>query len=225
MRLRDNGVTVVYRKAGKDLSIDADYCLNCIPLHIMTGIENNFPADYQQGMAAVTRGKLFKIAFQAKERFWEHEGIYGGISWTTQDIQQLWYPAHGIMKPKGVLLGAYTFSAEMGDKFSAMTPAERLEAGMAQGERIHPEFRKYVEKGLSVPWQNMNHLRGCAATWDDAARAQWFARLQAPEGNHYFIGDQISYEAGWQEAAIHSAYHAMADIDARVRSTFVTAAA
>jgi monoamine oxidase len=32
------------------------------------------------------------------------------------------------------------------------------------------------------------------------------------------IGDQISYEAGWQEGAIHSAYRAIADIDRRVRA-------
>lgn len=36
-------------------------------------------------------------------------------------------------------------------------------------------------------------------------------------GAHYLIGDQISYHPGWQEGAIHSAFHAIADIDQRVR--------
>jgi monoamine oxidase len=31
------------------------------------------------------------------------------------------------------------------------------------------------------------------------------------------IGDQLSYHSGWQEGAIHSAFHAIADIDKRVR--------
>jgi monoamine oxidase len=63
----------------------------------------------------------------------------------------------------------------------------------------------------------MNHMLGCSARWDDSVRAQWFDRLQAPVGRHYLIGDQLSYHSGWQEGAIHSAYHAIADIDKRER--------
>ena len=47
---------------------------------------------------------------------------------------------------------------------------------------------------------------------------QWFKKLQAPVGAHYLIGDQVSYHPGWQEGAIASAHHAIADIDARVRA-------
>ena len=82
----------------------ADYVLNCIPMHLLAGIEHNFPKEYAAGFTAIPRGKLFKIGLQMKERFWEREGIYGGISWTLQDIQQIWYPAHGIHRKKGVML-------------------------------------------------------------------------------------------------------------------------
>jgi len=225
VQLKDHGVRIGYVSGGHRRSLDADYCLNCIPSHILVKLEHNFPADYAAGLAAIQRGKLFKIGFQAKERFWERENIYGGISWTAQDIQQIWYPAHGLLGAKGVILGAYTFSAEMGDKFSAMTHAERLQAGIAQGEKLHPGYGGWVEHGVSIPWQKMNHMLGCAAAWDDATRAQYFQRLQAPEGNHYMIGDQISYEAGWQEGAIHSAFHALADIDRRERASRTASAA
>ena len=36
-------------------------------------------------------------------------------------------------------------------------------------------------------------------------------------GNHYLMGDQVSYHPGWQEGAMASAHHAIADIDARER--------
>ena len=69
-----------------------------------------------------------KIAFQAERRFWElDEAIYGGISWTTRDITQVWYPSAGIHQRKGILVGAYIWSDELGEKFAAMPPAARLE--------------------------------------------------------------------------------------------------
>src|SRR6201999_452985 len=86
VQLTERGVRVVYQAGGRRSVIEADYCLNCIPVHIMSGIDNNFPSDYAAGLAAVPRGKLTKIGIQMKERFWEKEGIYGGISWTAQDI-------------------------------------------------------------------------------------------------------------------------------------------
>ena len=76
--------------------MQADYYLNCIPMQLLAGIENNFPPEYSSGFTAVQRGKLFKIGLQMKERFWERERRHGGISWTMQDITQVWYPAHGI---------------------------------------------------------------------------------------------------------------------------------
>lgn len=224
IRVKERGVDVTYRHDGKMVKTSADYVLNCIPMHLLAGIEHNFPADYAAGFTAVPRGKLFKIGFQMKERFWEKEGIYGGISWTTQDITQIWYPPHGINRKKGVVLGAYTFTPEAGEKFARLAPADRLELAIQQGSKIHPDYRSYVENGVSIAWHQMNHMLGCAAQWDEALFAQWFRKLQTPVGNHYLIGDQVSYHPGWQEGAMASAHHAIADIDQRVRATQVVAA-
>ena len=183
-------------------------------MHLLAGIEHNFPTEYAAGFTAMPRGKLFKIGLQMKERFWEREGIYGGISWTLQDIQQIWYPAHGIHRQKGVVLGAYTFDPNAGEKFARLPPAERIELAIQQGEKIHPGYGSHVESGVSIAWHQMNHMLGCAAQWDEALFKQWFKRLQAPVGSHYLIGDQVSYHPGWQEGAIASAHHAIADIDA-----------
>ncbi|MFL6619009.1 MAG: NAD(P)/FAD-dependent oxidoreductase [Povalibacter sp.] len=219
IRVKPKGVDVTYRRDGEMVTTSADYCLTCIPMHLLAGIDHNFPKEYAAGFTSIPRGKLFKIGFQMKERFWEREGIYGGISWTLQDIQQLWYPAHGINHKKGVMLGAYTFSPDAGEKFARLAPADRLELAMQQGEKIHPDYRKYVESGVSIAWHQMNHMLGCAAQWDESLFNQWFRTLQTPVGNHYLIGDQVSYHPGWQEGAMASAHHAIADIDARVRAT------
>lgn len=217
VRLTASGVDVVFRHKGRRTQLQADYCLNSIPMQLLAGIDHNFSPEYAGGFTAIKRGKLFKIGLQMKERFWEREGIYGGISWTMQDIVQMWYPAHGIHRQKGVMLGAYTFDDDSGEKFARLTPAQRVALAIQQGEKLHPGYGSYVESGVSIPWHCMNHMLGCSARWDESTREQWFKRLQAPVGGHYLIGDQLSYHSGWQEGAIHSAFHAIADIDKRVR--------
>jgi monoamine oxidase len=222
--LDKGGVEVTYRRDGEYTTVKADYVLNCIPMHLLAGIEHNFPKETAAGFLAVPRGKLFKIGLQMKERFWEKEGIYGGISWTTQNIQQIWYPAHGIHRKKGVVLAAYTFDPNSGEKFARLPPAERIKLAIEQGSKIHPDYGKYVETGVTVAWHQMNHMLGCAAQWDEALFKQWFKKLQAPVGSHYLMGDQVSYHPGWQEGAIASAHHAIADIDARERGGMTVAA-
>jgi monoamine oxidase len=216
IQVLERGVEVTYRRDGAYLKARADYVLNCIPMHLLAGIEHNFPKSYAAGFTAVPRGKLFKIGLQMKERFWEREGIFGGISWTMQDIQQIWYPAHGIHRPKGVVLAAYTFDPAAGEKFARLPPAERIRLAVEQGSKVHPDYGRFVENGVTIAWHQMNHMLGCAAQWDEALFKQWFSTLQAPVGGHYLIGDQVSYHPGWQEGAIASAHHAIADIDRRV---------
>ena len=217
--LREESVEVVYRGLSGREKLTADFCLNSIPFQLMAGIQNNFPADYAQVLTAVPRGKLFKIGFQMRERFWEREQVYGGISWTTQDITQVWYPCHGIHRRKGVVLGAYVFGGGASDRFERLSPAQRLEAAIDQGEKLHPGlYRKNVETGVSVPWHRMNHMLGCASEWEPETREKHFARIQSPVGRHYMIGDQVSYHSGWQQGAMHSALFAVSDIDKRVRA-------
>ena len=218
IRNLEDGVEITYDSDGEAQTIRGDFCINCVPTHLVTGMRHNFGAEYTRALHAPQRGKLFKIGYQASRRFWEEdEKIFGGISWTGQDITQLWYPSHGFFEEKGILLGAYTFGPRGGDSFAPLTPEQRLDKALGQAEKLHPNIRDYVETGVSVAWHRMNHMLGCSARWEEADEKAYFATLQRPEGRHYMVGDQISHHSGWQEAAMRSAHLALADIDARVR--------
>lgn len=210
---RDKGVEVTYEKDGKFHTVQADYCFNNIPAYFMAGIENNFSSNYQAGLDSIKRGHLFKIAYQMKERFWEKDGIYGGISYTSDPVAQLWYPSHDIHAPKGILLGAYTWDPKVSAKFEAMTPAERLIAGAKSGEKIHPGYSQYIENGISIPWARMNHQMGCGMHMSPEDWDKYFALLQKPEGRHFMIGDQISHHSGWQEGALASSEQALQQLN------------
>jgi monoamine oxidase len=218
IRLRDDGVDVEYVQHGRRHAIEADYCLNNIPSHLLAGIDHNFPKDYSEALAAIPRGRLFKIGLQASHRFWEDEEIYGGISWTSQDITQIWYPSHGIFTGKGVILGAYTFGDAGGTRLAKLSQSERIELAIRQGEQIHPSYRQYIESGVSVAWHRMNHMLGCSARWTEDLRARYFRRLQEPEGRHYLIGDQTSLHPGWQEGALASTHLALDHLKSRLQA-------
>lgn len=218
IRLRDNGVNVLYTHQGKTKSIDAQFCLNSIPAHILAGIENNFPKEYVDALGRQHRGTLFKMGLQSRERFWEREEIYGGISWTGQEIQQIWYPSGGFHSRKGILQGAYIFRPDHAMRFTQMTHAERMQEAIRQGEKIHPDYGSYIETGVSVAWHRMNHILGCTSREQERANDDIFQRIRRPVGRHFLMGDQVSYHTGWQEGAIWSAHDIINRMGAMLRA-------
>ncbi len=218
IQLQQSGIDVVYNHKGERKKISADYCFNSIPTHFMAGIPNNLPAEYREGLNSLQQGWGVKIGLQMKERFWEREGIYGGMTDTNQRISQIWYPSNGIHGKKGIVLGAYQFYDPSGF-FDRMTPEERIEYAAKCGTKIHEGYSDYIESGVSVVWRRMNHMMGCGGQWSLKARERYYKLLQQPAGGrHYMIGDQISYHPSWQEGAMASAEFALLDLDKRVRA-------
>ncbi|MDZ7668011.1 MAG: FAD-dependent oxidoreductase [Gammaproteobacteria bacterium] len=218
IKLLEDGVEVAYDHRGRIHTLRADYCFNCIPMHLLPGIPNNLPADYRAAMSNGGRGKLTKIGLQMNERFWEKEHIYGGISWTDQEVEQIWYPSHGIHGDKGIMLGAYIFNEQTNEAIARLTPAERIELAIRNGEKIHPNYRAHVENGVTVAWHRhelhdgLHHAMGIGT--DPPRLLPHSAAAGRPA-----LPDRRSDELtpGWQEGAISSAHLAMAEMDRRVR--------
>lgn len=218
VQLGDDGVEVSYAKDGEIKTLKADYCFNNIPGHFMGGIFNNFSVEYQKALNALKRNKLFKIGLQMKKRFWEDEGIYGGISYTNLPVKQIWYPSSGIFSQKGIMLGAYVWGEKENEYFERMTPAERLKVAAENGNQIHANYSSYIETGVSVPWSRMNHMMGCGSRMSEEDHKAYFTLLQKPEGRHFMVGDQISYHPGWQEGAFASIENAFTHFNQLVPS-------
>jgi monoamine oxidase len=159
-----------------------------------------------------------KVGWQAP-RFWEtNDRIYGGISWTTDPITQIWYPSHDYLSAKGVLTGAYMYGAPA-DEFNARPLADRLRIAKDQGERIHDGYSKYVEHGVAIGWDNMEFSR---FAWADETSPDYEAPakvLSTPQGRFHMAGDQLTYWSGWQEGAMLSAWQAVRAIDRQVNPT------
>ena len=216
IRKSTNGVHIVYKQkgSGQTQAIEADYAICTIPATVLVDIPNDFTPATRKALASIKFIPSVKVAFQAKRRFWEEDdAIYGGISWTDQDITQIWYPAYGYQENKGIILGAYIWDDEKGMRYSAMTPEERSQASLNAGEKLHPGYKEAMENSVSRAWAHVPFQKGALPKRNDEALKQ----LQKGDDFIYFAGDQMSAMGGWQEGAILAAHVAVNTIGKKVQ--------
>jgi monoamine oxidase len=152
-----------------------------------------------------------KVGWQTNSRFWEtRDEMYGGISYTSDAITQIWYPSWAYFKQKGILTGAYNYDQDAID-FGNYSLKKRLTEAMKGAKKVHPEFEKHVpiDLGLSIAWQNVPwQLGGWADDWSCDKKIPQSLLDAEPSGKRFFVaGDQVSYLSGWQEGAVRSAHH------------------
>ncbi len=202
------GVQINYDRIGNPMSLNADYCICAIPATVLRGIANNFAASHRDAVNNFAYAAAGKIAFQSR-RFWEQDhNIYGGISWTTQDITQIWYPNNGFGQTNGVVMGAYLFGGPAGNNFANQALQTRIDTTVTQASVLHSEFGAEAIHGISVSWPKVPFQLGAWGVSDPGI-------LLTPDGNIFFAGEHLSILQGWQEGAVLSAYHAIDLVVAR----------
>ncbi len=219
LRRTETAGRVVWKDAsGAEQAAEAPIVAVTVPLSVLRAIPNDFAPTIREAIAAPDYVAAGKAAFQAERRFWELDcAIYGGISWTSRSITQIWYPTAGIQQKKGVLVGAYIWSQKEGEAFAAKTPERRLADALADGERLHPGYGRWLGRGVTVAWPKVKFSRGAWAEWSKEARARHYAALLGGDGPFLFAGEHLSWINGWQEGAVRSAHAALSTIAERLR--------
>mgnify|MGYP001171849061 CR=1 FL=1 len=204
-----DGVRIYYNHSGTTTQIEADFCVCSIPASVLRDIPNDFSAGHQSEIENFSYAAAGKIAFQSR-RFWEQDhNIYGGISWTNQDITQIWYPNSGFGTQDGVLVGAYIYGGTAGNTFAGQLPQQRIDSAINQGADLHAQMIGEAIHGISVAWSNVPYQLGA---WGVSSPMT----LLTPDDRIIFAGEHLSILQGWQEGAILSAYYA---IDLIVQNT------
>jgi monoamine oxidase len=215
------GVTVTYKDtgpAGAVAQARADFCVCTIPLGVLNQIDNNLSPELQAAVSAVPYSNAVKIGLEFKRRFWEEDAhIYGGHSFTSQDIGLISYPNNHLFGDgPAVLLGAFARGDLASYRLAGMTPPERIEAALAQGEVFHPEsYRKEFMTGASVAWARVPWTLGCCARWSDEVRQQYYQTLVAVDDRVVLAGEHASYVGCWMEGALLSSLDAITRLHKR----------
>jgi monoamine oxidase len=202
---------IYIRHTGSDKPLAADYCISTMAPPLLSKIlDDSFKPDFKSALSNVFMVPACKVGWQSESRFWEDETeIYGGISWTNHPISQIWYPSHGFHSQKGILIGAYMFGPSA-QEFGSMPQKERLAVALEGGEKLHPGlFKRNVEKGVSIAWQNMPGQAGGWAYYRNQAENPDYLRINKPEGRLLLAGDYFSFFSGWMEGAVLSAEFAV----------------
>jgi monoamine oxidase len=210
-------VTIAFDEHGRARTLAADFCVCTIPVPIFHTLKTNLPPAFMDAARKLPVQAAGKVGWQS-ERFWEtKDQIYGGISWTTDLITQIWYPSHGYLSRKGTLTGAYMYGAAA-EQFNKHPVPERLRLAREQGDKLHDGFSKSVEHGVAIGWNNMEFARFAWADEGDPEFGTHARVLSQPQGRFHMAGDQLTYWSGWQEGALISALAAVHWIDREVRS-------
>ena len=211
IRKVSNGAKILYEKNGIQIEHNADYCICTIPATVLRDIPNDFSETHKAEINSFVYSNAAKLAFQSR-RFWEQDhSIFGGISWTNQDITQIWYPSNALGSAKGIIIGAYIWGSSASTNFSNQSPQQRINSASLQGNNLHSEYESEISKGISVAWRNIPFQLG-------AYGLSSASTLLIPDDNIMFAGEHLSILKGWQEGAILSAYHAINEITKKVHA-------
>ena len=203
IRQGERGVWVIYSDArGQSRRVEADFCISTIPLPALSDIQKDLSPPVQAAITAARYDGAGKIGMQFKRRFWEQDDeIYGGRSWTDQEVGQIIYPSHGFTTTKGILVGYYLdFKGAMRER----PPAEIQRLALEHGARVHPEYPAEFENAFSVTWARVPWNRG---SWrsESSSALEALAPLRKPDGRIYFAGDYMTDMSSWMQGAFESA--------------------
>lgn len=220
---RDGKFVVRYDTPSGPREEIADVCVSNIPIPLLQpSLDLSIFNDaYRESLQAVFGSEGFlaptcKVGWQAERKLWQSHTekrvvpIFGGISWTSHSMTQLWYPSEQYHARLGVLTGAYNFgdnAIEYGDH----PPEWRLrEAREGAAQLAGVEFAQGLGHGISIAWQNMRYERGGWANWTVVPDGvEHYNTLLKGDNDFFICGDQLSVLPGWQEGAVASALHVL----------------
>ena len=219
---RGRKVLVTYTKGGRRQSIEADYCICNIPIPLLADLNpRGLSEPFANSLRAVGKHPKFlastcKIGWQANRTLWQQNDtaggvpIFGGISWTSHQIAQMWYPSSGDYDKLGVLTGAYNFGS-VASRWGTYSPKKRLQIGREGAKQLgFKNSKRDLRHGITIAWQNMPYQKGGWTQWQNIPKgAKHYNVLLQGDNNFFICGDQLSQLPGWQEGAVYSAQYVL----------------
>lgn len=225
-----NGFRISYNTPSGPKSTNAMFCVSNAPIPLMKDMLNqsDFNQKFWSVFSNVANTKDFlqptcKVGWQAERRLWQDPKdkqtvpIFGGISYTAEQMTQMWYPSSGIHDKLGTLTGTYNYG-KIAEAWGHMMPADRLKIARQGAEKLHSkEFADGLGQGITIAWQNIPTQRGGWVEWQNVSSKEFATTkmmniLRTGDRGFHIIGDQLSYLPGWQEGAVISALEVYAMI-------------
>ncbi|HLQ86300.1 MAG TPA: FAD-dependent oxidoreductase, partial [Salinisphaeraceae bacterium] len=102
---------------------------------------------------------------------------------------------------------------------SAMSAKEQIEAAVAYGKQVHPQYEQEFRSGIAWSWHRSPWTLGCYASWTDELRDQHYDNLCQIDNRLVLAGEHCSYIPAWQEGAILSGMDASRRLHEKAKQT------
>jgi len=215
IRQTEDEVRVVYRdtRTGVEREEIADYCVCCLPMSVLKGIEVNLSPEMADAVSNTGHSNSAKMGLQMKRRFWEEDdGIFGGHLWSRSlQLGEFSYPSNDYFTDKGVLLGYYGGGGQAG--LSDRPIKGRIEHVLAQASKVHPQIREEFESAYCVWWEKVPFSLGA---YGRTPTTELLAQLSKADGRIYLGSAGASSRPAWLEGAIQSAWRTVEALHERV---------
>ncbi|MEX2602304.1 MAG: FAD-dependent oxidoreductase [Balneolaceae bacterium] len=200
-----SGVTVTYEEFGETRTMDADALANCLPVPAWRNIEFSpgLPETKQYIMNRVAYSSYPRIAFQARTRFWEEDGLPINYSFGSPELSNLWEIAQEVDTHRSVLMATGA---------AGITPERALDAF----RRLYPgdSSRITIEQTLVKDWTQDTFAPSCERqSFPMGTLSDFWPHIMAHFGNIHFAGAYADNNNWGMEAATNSANRIAQAID------------
>jgi monoamine oxidase len=211
-----DGVTVVYRRKGREESVRGDRAICTLPCTVMDGIAagSGFSGRKRRALRGVNYDSAVKTFAVTRRRFWEQDdGIYGGGSVTDLASGATYYPSDNaaakdpaVSARRSVLLASYGWGG-LARRQARLGAGARADAVLREVARLHPQLAEpgMVERRFSWNWDRARWSGGAYAFFRPGQQSALYADLLAPEGRVHFAGEHCSLDHSWMQGAMESA--------------------
>jgi monoamine oxidase len=208
-----HGVRVVFRQAGALHTMTGDQLICALPFTVLRhiAVAPVFSVGKQQAIEQMVFSSVTKVFLQAKRRFWMDEKL-SGFAFTDLPLGQVWNPSYQQPGTRGILM-AY-IGSQNSVEFTALKEDARLNAALAQMEKVYPGMRENFEGGVSKCWDTDPWARGATLVFKPGQVTALVPHIARPEGRVHFAGDHTSvWFDAWMQCALESGQRVAREIN------------
>nr|XP_060615267.1 L-amino-acid oxidase-like [Anolis sagrei ordinatus] len=221
VRIEQKGqtVTVVYQTLAKTLSsMTADYVVVTSTARATRRISFDPPLSLNKtdALRSIHHRSLTKVYLTCSKRFWEDDGIRGGMSITDRPSRFIYYLAQNFSGGSGVVLASYVQSDDS-MFFLSLSNEDILDIILDDLSAIHQRPKKEL-RTLCYSWVikrwSLDTYSMCAITsFVPYQFIDYSEPVKMPEGRIHFAGEHTSHLHGWLDTVIKSGLRAAKEIN------------
>jgi len=202
-------IHTINENSNETFQTSSDYAIITVPFSVLNFVEiiphHSFSYNKWRAIRTIHYMASTKVGLQFNSRFWEKEGIYGGMSITDLPIRFSYYPSSGLgSEGPGIIVASYTWEDDA-LYWDSLSENEQIQQALKNlsylfGNQVYEEF----VTGFTYSWTLDPYAAGAVSMLKPDQLKELGPYLATPEGRVHFSGEHTSSTPGWMQGAIES---------------------